>query len=206
MSGRAEAHRLDELLQSTFVAVGSNSLRLELTLAPGVSVAEELLTAVDLDRDHLLSPTEQAAFADQVVRSLEMELDGGKVSLRVEDHAMGAPDALLDATGGFQMEVATTLSALPPGMHRMHYRNRFREQQGQNIYLVNALVPLSPEIAILRQQRDPSQKEVILDFQKQSLDRPEMGSTGWSVLIAGLLLSTGFWATRNSQSLRYSSN
>ena len=69
-SPAADAHRLDEYLQATRIALSPDRIRLEIDLTPGVIVAPSVLDAIDADRDMHISAAEADAYAAQVVKQL----------------------------------------------------------------------------------------------------------------------------------------
>jgi hypothetical protein len=57
-AGPLSAHRLDEYLQSTLVAIEAGDVRLQINLTPGVAVAAQVLALIDRDRDGAISRKE----------------------------------------------------------------------------------------------------------------------------------------------------
>src|SRR5215213_2131486 len=53
------AHRRDEYLQAARLAIEPTGIRLELSLTPGIAVADAVLRDIDVDGDHALSAAEQ---------------------------------------------------------------------------------------------------------------------------------------------------
>ena len=53
------AHRDDQYLQATFVAIEPSGLRLQINLTPGVAVAEQVLAEIDRDRDGAIPRTKR---------------------------------------------------------------------------------------------------------------------------------------------------
>ena len=55
---QAHAHRLDEYLQATRVAIARDRIDLEIDLTPGATIAASIATEIDTDRDGRFSPAE----------------------------------------------------------------------------------------------------------------------------------------------------
>ena len=53
------AHRDDEYLQATLVAIEPSGIRLQINLTPGVDVAEQVLALIDRDQDGVISTTKR---------------------------------------------------------------------------------------------------------------------------------------------------
>lgn len=63
-----QAHRLDELLQATLIAVGPDTVGLEINLTPGVEIAQALISRMDTNRDGAISSSEARDFAVEVLQ------------------------------------------------------------------------------------------------------------------------------------------
>src|SRR4029453_14897085 len=77
------AHRDDQYLQATLVAIEPSGVRLQINLTPGVAVAEKVLPEIDRDRDGAISKNEAAAYADSLKRDLTLHIDGRKLDLKL---------------------------------------------------------------------------------------------------------------------------
>src|SRR5581483_6185026 len=75
------AHRLDEYLQATLVTIDQAGFRFQIDLTPGVAVAGQVLSLIDLDHNGVISPNEATAYADLFARDLDARLDGHPVDL-----------------------------------------------------------------------------------------------------------------------------
>ena len=64
------AHRDDQYLQTTLVAIEPWGVRLEINLTPGVAIAEQVIARIDRDRNGEISENEAAAYADSLKRDL----------------------------------------------------------------------------------------------------------------------------------------
>ena len=78
----ASAHRLDEFLQATTIAVEKIRVTLQLRLTPGVAVVRTVLTDLDTDGNGIISDAEQRAYVERVLRDLSLAIDGSRLRLR----------------------------------------------------------------------------------------------------------------------------
>lgn len=157
------AHRLDEYLQATRIAVSTEQLVIEIDLTPGAAIAESVVAAIDRDRDGRPSPEEQQAYARLVLASTQLEVDGQpRVLTLLRAHV---PDltALRSGMGTIRLELGAAPAASRPGRHQLIFRNTHREAVGA--YLVNALTPATPRIRITGQDRDSLQRELRLSYE-----------------------------------------
>ena len=135
----AFAHRLDEYLQATLVAIEPGGFRLQINLTPGVAVAEQVLALIDRDRDGVISPNEAATYAELLKRDLIVRLDQRKVELKLTASNFPPPDELRTGWGIIQMEFSTTAGPLTAGAHRLTLENRHLPTV--SVYLFNAALP-----------------------------------------------------------------
>jgi hypothetical protein len=157
------AHRLDEYLQASRLAIGREEIGLELDLTPGASIAAHVVALVDRDADGTISPLEAEAYGRSAVRALVLEVDGRAVPLaltRVEASRIGE---MMDGAGSIQI-VAVGRFQQPVAAGTRHLRFRNDHHPDSSVYLVNALVPRSPEIVVAAQSRDTSQREIHLEY------------------------------------------
>ncbi|TMA57475.1 MAG: hypothetical protein E6J73_19135 [Deltaproteobacteria bacterium] len=66
----ALAHRDDQYLQATLVAIEPSGVRLQINLTPGVAVAEQVIAEIDRDRDGAISESEAVDYAEVLRRDL----------------------------------------------------------------------------------------------------------------------------------------
>src|SRR5579862_7524446 len=81
----AGAHRLDEYLQATRLAIDIGRVDVEMDLTPGVSVASKVFGIIDTNRDGSISEAEGKAYAREVFRSAVLKADGAAVPLTFEE-------------------------------------------------------------------------------------------------------------------------
>lgn len=161
--GAALAHRLDEYLQATRLSLALDRLVLKIDLTPGVEVAPVIFARINTNRDGRISAAEGRAYANQVLNEIVIEMDGRKPHLDLVRSEFPTFEEMRAGVGTIRIEARTTWT-LAPGPHWLLFRNNHRHDCG--VYLVNALVPVSPEIEITAQQRDPLQREIRVGFRR----------------------------------------
>jgi len=159
---RLSAHRLDEYLQAARLAVEPGRVDVELDLTPGVSVAEAIIADIDRNRDGSLSVEETRDYERRVLNAIAMEIDGQAIRLQPGAATFPDPGAFRRGDGTIRLRSTAALPALSTGAHQLLFRNRHRRDL--SVYLANALVPDSDEIAISAQRRDGDQSELTIEF------------------------------------------
>jgi hypothetical protein len=192
---KVTAHRLDEYLQATLVAIEPEGIRLEINLTPGVAVAERVLSLIDRSRDGTISTNESAAYAELVKRDLLVRLDGRNVELNLT--ALNFPESAEIRTGWgiIQMEFSGKPGALAAGPHRLVLENR--HLPAVSVYLFNAAQPASAAIQIIEQQRNENQSngEIAFNFHPP----PHSATLGGILVSLGaflVVLFAGVWQAR----------
>jgi hypothetical protein len=158
----ASAHRLDEYLQATLVAIEPAGVRLQINLTPGVAVANLLLAGIDRDHDDAISQGEAAAYASRLKGDLALRLDGQILDLTLTASDWPAPAELRGGVGFIQMEFSASYARLGAGAHRLAFENR--HLPAVSVYLINAELPRSRTIRITGQKRNASQATGEIDF------------------------------------------
>ena len=69
------AHRYDEFLQAARIGVESDHVRVEMSLTPGMAVADAVVGEIDVDRGGVLSAVEQHSYAEQVLDHITLLVD-----------------------------------------------------------------------------------------------------------------------------------
>ena len=157
-----EAHRLDEYLQASRIALGTDRIEVEIDLAPGIDTAARVLGLVDLDGDGTVSAVEGEAYADLVRGALSLRLDGKVQSLKVLDAQFPAVQEMKDGTGMIRLRMGVVVPSLRPGRHRVEFTNG--HQPELSVYLSNTLKPADDRIEVTRQRRDTLQRGLVVDF------------------------------------------
>ncbi len=158
----AFAHRLDEYLQATTMAVEKDRLVLQLRLTPGVAVAAQVLASIDANADGTISDAEQRAYAERVRRDLSLGVDGSTVPLRLVSSAFPRAEEITGGVGDILLTFAADLPAGGAATHRLTFENHHKSAIA--VYLVNCLVPQDPGIRVLAQDRSYEQARYQLDF------------------------------------------
>ena len=156
------AHRLDEYLQATLVAIEPNEVRLQINLTPGVAVADRVLARIDRDHDGVISTNEAAAYAESVRRDLTVVLDQRKVALHFTVSNFPAPAELRTGWGIIQLEFSAAVDSLPAGAHKLTLKNR--HLPSLSVYLLNAAQPRSDLVQVTRQTRNKQQSTGEIEF------------------------------------------
>ena len=154
------AHRDDQYLQATLVAIEPNGVRLQINLTPGVAVAEQVIAEVD--RDGAISKNEAAAYAELLKRDLTLRIDGRKLELKLTASEFVSPEELRTGAGVIQMEFSAVVGSLAAGPHRLTLENR--HLTAMSVYLINASQPRSAAVQITRQKRNENQSAGEIEF------------------------------------------
>jgi hypothetical protein len=195
---RVGAHRLDEYLQATRVAVDRDRIDLEIDLTPGVALAKTIFDSIDMDRSGDISQSEQLAYANDVLTALTIELDDHRQTPRLSGHQFPTFEEMRRGEGTIRLKATALLASMPAGRHRLRIRNDHRPDV--SVYLVNALVPAAREIEIASQARDRLQHELRLEYRVA----PEM-LTSWPAIAASAMatmLSLVVWRQREARKER----
>jgi hypothetical protein len=186
------AHRVDEYLQATRLSVDVDRVDLEIDLTAGMRVASDVFGWIDANRDGRISGAETQAYAQQVLGSLVLSVDGRVVPVTlVEIHVPPFREMSL-GVGPIRLQAIANLSRTAAGRHRLSYVNTYKAET--SVYLVNALVPANPRVQIGEQRRDPAQHGITLDYLVESPSWSWMGSLliGCVMACAGAGLASRF--------------
>ena len=156
------AHRDDQYLQATLVAIEPSGVRLQINLTPGVAVAEQVLAQIDRDRDGAISKNEAAAYAKLLKRDLTLRVDGRKLELKLTASEFVPPAELRTGSGTIQMEFSAISGPLAAGPHRLTLENRHLTTM--SVYLINAAQPRFATVQISRQKRNENQSAGEIEF------------------------------------------
>ena len=140
------AHRHDEYLQAARLAIDPVGVRLELSLTPGIAVADAIIGDIDVNGDARLDAAEQRRYADTVVQGLSLRVDDTMLPLTLA--AAHFPDAAALRMGDAAITLQVNVGAVPPasGAHRVAFRNGNAAHGA--VYLANALLPEDDRVAI----------------------------------------------------------
>src|SRR4029434_2977345 len=147
------AHRDDQYLQATLVAIEPSGVRLQINLTPGVAVAEQVITEIDGDRDGAISKNEAAAYAESLKRDLTLRIDGRKLELKLTASEFVPPAELRTGSGTIQMEFSAISGPLAAGPHRLTLENG--HLTAMSVYLINAAQPRIAALSLAHDHRNP---------------------------------------------------
>ena len=177
-----QAHRLDEYLQATRIAVSTEQIVIELDLTPGAAVAASVVAAIDQARDGHASPEEGLAYARRVVAATTLEVDGMRQPLTLLSSEVPNIAAIQAGLGTVRLVIGGGGASSTPGAHELTFRNAHRDDVG--VYLINALTPATSRVRITGQRRDVGQRELRLSY--DILPHPTARwPPWWTVGIAG---------------------
>ena len=157
------AHRLDEYLQATLVAIAPRQVKIDLSLTPGIAVASNVVSIIDLDGNRVVSPQEEVAYGKRVLSDLTVSVDDKPIRLRVAGSKFPVMSEILEGVGSFQLQLEAPLPRLNSGVHQLRIENRHLPLISQ--YLANALVPELPTVLIQRQDRNEAQTSYSVWFE-----------------------------------------
>ena len=162
LATNAFAHRLDEYLQATRIAVATNRIDLSIDLTPGVAIVDQLLVVIDKNHDGQVSKAEVATYAQLVLKDIRIRLDEKVLTLRLVETAFPALHEVKGGLGVIRIKATASVGQLSAGRHILSLTNA--HLPAISVYLVNALVPKDPAIKITKQTRDELQKDYRLEF------------------------------------------
>jgi hypothetical protein len=175
----AHAHQLDEYLQATRILVAADRVRVEMGLTPGVAVLPRVLALIDRDGDGRASSAEIDAYVRRMLHDVVVSVDGSDAPLTVTRVESPAWDELRGGTGTIRIDATAAMRSMSGGRHTIRVVNAHAPEI--SVYLVNALVPADPAIAIGGQRRDVLQHGIELDV---DVARPQT-TVLWSVMLGG---------------------
>ena len=116
------AHRRDELLQAVRIGVAVDRLELEMSLTPGMAVADEVIGKIDRDGNGVLSAEEQRNYAALVMAATELRIDGRIVNMAAGTSMYPLPSELHDGDRSIELRSPPR----SPGCHLAVTRSRSR--------------------------------------------------------------------------------
>jgi hypothetical protein len=179
----ATAHRLDEYLQASRLSVDTERVDLEIDLTAGVAIASKVFSWIDTNSDGSISASEGEAYAQQVLRSVVLSIDGKPVPVTLVETGFPQFREMSLGVGTIRLRATAKLPRASAGRHHVSFLNTHRPEL--SVYLVNALVPANPRIQLADQHRDNAQHGLALDYTVIA-DAP---SARTFVLLAGLVLA-----------------
>lgn len=155
-------HRENEYLQAALVVIEPTEVRLQINLAPGIAVADQVIAAIDRDRNGAISEKEAVAYAEFLKRDLTLRVDGRKAELKLAGSEFMGVEELRNGSAMLQIEFSTGFKRLAAGRHRITLENRHLRKI--SVYLVNAARPRLTTLQITEQKRNPDQSTAEIAF------------------------------------------
>jgi hypothetical protein len=157
----AFAHRLDEYLEATILSVDSSRVGGTMRLVPGVAVASTVIAGIDTNDDGTTSGAEEMAYAQRVLKSVSLSVDGRLLPLYLVSASFPAIDEMKQGIG--EIQIVFTANLPSGGGHRkLIFENH--HQSSIAVYLINCLAPQDKNIQIAGQSRNENQSFYQLDF------------------------------------------
>jgi len=156
------AHRLDEYLHAARLAIDSAGVRLELSLTPGIAMADAVIRDIDTDGDAVLSQAERRTYAQRVLSGLSLRIDDDAVPLQLAVADFPAVATLRAGDAAIVLRIDARPPQLTAGAHRVSFRNGNATHGA--VYLANALLPEDRRIAITDMQHAMDQSGLTVAF------------------------------------------
>jgi hypothetical protein len=158
----AWAHRIDEYLQATILALETNRAHASIRLIPGVMVAPSIITTIDTNHDGLFSATEKQAYAERVLRDLSITIDGEAMTPQLDSLAIPEASQLRDGLGEIHLEYHVDLPPSAASNRSLIVSNH--HLNNTSVYLVNVEVPQDRDLRIVDQKMNAQQSTYELDY------------------------------------------
>ena len=160
----AQAHRLDEYLQATLIGVMRNSVEVEVHLTPGVAVLPIVMASIDRNGDGRISADEERAYAELVVRDLELRVDGLPIALSLAERTFPTLEQMREGLGAIRLTLRGVLKP-DSARHILQFSNRHLPHI--SAYLVNCLAGPArgaDRLSVGRQERDEIQRSIRFSY------------------------------------------
>jgi hypothetical protein len=202
------AHRLDEYLQATLIAVEKNRLEVQVRLTPGVAVLPFVLAGIDTNADGVISESEQRVYAERVLGDLSVAIDGDRLRPTLVSMRFPATWEMKEGLGEIRLEFSADLPR-NGSKRKLIFENHHQSRIAA--YLVNCLVPRDPDIRLIAQNRNDSQSLYELDYVEAGVGSDPLsfawwsGARGWLGTAALLLfarLALLWWSVPKQRTMR----
>ena len=188
------AHRYDEYLQASRIAIAAAGIRLDVSLTPGIAVADAVIRDIDANRDAVLSAAERTAYMQHVLRGLSLRLDDGVVPLALTASSLPTAEALRAGDAAITLLADARLPQPEPGAHRLSFRNANAAHGA--VYLANALLPDDDRVAITGMTHAVDQSGLTVEYTVRP-DRDWSRLTRWLTRLRQLTLARLQWVARD---------
>ncbi len=186
------AHRLDEYLQATLIGVTRNHVELEVSLTPGVAVLPAVMARIDKDADGWVSPEEEQAYVREVVRDVELRVDGNDVPLQMIGSEFPSLQAMREGLGTIRLNLRAAYSGHELTGHELRFENR--HMPGVSVYLVNCLASRDTSFWAGSPERDEAQRSIRFRYSFAATNEWPASGAFWMAEIG--ILSSGRLAWR----------
>ena len=128
-----------------------------------------------------------------VPRALTLEVDGTPVRPQLGATSFPDLEAMRRGEGTIRLQSAATLPRLSAGPHQLLFRNGHHPDR--SVYLANALVPESDEVAVTAQRRDADQTELTIDYVLRAA--PARSTAAWLLGSIAAAMVVVLWIRRS---------
>ena len=188
------AHRRDEYLQATRLAIDPERVEVAVDLTAGIAVADRILAEIDGDADGSISAAERCVYSARLLSTIALDVDGIPLRVELVDSTAPVVEDVRKGEGTLRIRAVASLPKLPAGDHRLRYRNDHRPDVGA--YLANTLVPTSSRVTVATQRRDFDQRELIVDYTLRADRAIERRQSMMAAFGGVLMLSAMLWWRR----------
>ena len=140
------AHRYDEYLHASRIAIAPERIRIEVSLTPGMAVADAVIRDIDANHDGVLSETERRTYGERLLGGLSLRVDAAVVPLTLTASTFPPAGALRGGDAAITLVIDAPVARMANGAHRLAFRN-VNTSHGA-VYLANALLPDDDHVAI----------------------------------------------------------
>ena len=193
----AAAHRVDEYLQATRLSIDTERVDLEIDLTAGSAMASQVFGWIDTNRNGEISDAEGQVYAQQVLDSVVLKVDGRPVPIKMVESSFPQFHDMSRGVGTIRLRATATVPRASAGHHQISFLNTHRTES--SVYLVNALVPANPRIQLADQRRDRAQLGLTLDYQVVGDATPAHSF----ILLAGLVMAAACLFLRRGHSIAH---
>jgi len=117
---------------------------------------------IDTNRDGEISCAEGEAYAQQMLRSVVLKVDGWPVPVRLTGTSFPQFRDMSLGVGTIRLRATAKVPSAGAGRHQVSFSNTHRPES--SVYLVNALVPENRRIQLGDPRRDRAQHSLTLDY------------------------------------------
>jgi hypothetical protein len=193
----AAAHRLDEYLQASLIALARDHVQVQLDLTPGVAVFPVVLAAIDKNRDGTISEAEWSGYAAQVLRDLSLSVDGEPVRPRLVSSRFPEIGEMKEGRGVIGLEMVADLRESWSGSNRwVSFENHHKSPIAA--YLVNSLVPRDPALRITAQSRNFHQSVYRVDYMQSGAHPWLFSFSAWTGMPGWIWMTMLFLLARTA--------